>query len=215
MPDTAGTDYRQAHHKTSIVVSEIDLAARRLHYFHNAGFFALEGEDFDRLLNIGAPAAELPLFAELVRIDRLRHRPLDELRTLSLAELRFQLSRRPSGNPVTRFGQRYAADLPWLRAQGLAHYHAWAFGTVRQLGAAFELGARYLDWLAPVNPASAAEWAAAAAAFDEVSTGCKALILKGARAVMSPKPFDAEAACDPLAEAWARGMAALDAALPR
>ena len=214
MPDTAGTDYRQAHRKTSIVVTEIDLAARRLHYFHNAGFFALEGEDFDRILNLGAPAADLPLFAELIRIDRVKHLPLATLRSLSLAELRCQMERRSATNPVARFGQRYAADLPWLRAQGLAHYHAWAFGTVRQLGAAFELAARYLDWLAPADPAAQAHWAEAAAAFDEVSTGCKALILKGARAVMSPhKPFDAEAACAPLADAWARGMAALDTAL--
>jgi Domain of unknown function (DUF1839) len=210
MPDTAGTDYRRKHGKTSIVVTALDESARRLHYFHNAGFHALEGEDFERLLATGAPAAELPLFAELVKIDRLVRREPAELRRLTIDELKRHAARRPADNPVLRFGQRFAADLPALRAQGLDHYHLWAFGTIRQLGAAFELAARLLDWLAPAAGDAGTDWRLASEAFDRISVDCKALILKTARTVASGKPFDAEAACAPLAEAWAQGMRALD-----
>lgn len=213
MPDTAGTDYRRKHGKTSIVVTAMDEAARRLHYFHNAGFHALEGEDFDRLLAVGAPAAELPLFAELVKIDRVVRRDPAVLRALTRAELRRHAARRPPDNPVLRFGLRFAADLPLLRERGLDHYHLWAFGTIRQLGAAFELAARLMDWLAPDAGAAASPWAEAARQFDTLSVDCKALILKTARTVASGKPFDAEAACAPLALAWARGMQAVDEGL--
>ncbi|GAP35844.1 DUF1839 family protein [Piscinibacter sakaiensis] len=213
MPDTAGTDYRRRHGKTSIVVTALDEGARRLHYLHNAGHHALEGEDFDRLLDVGAPAAELPLFAELIKIDRLRRRPPAELRALALAELRIHLARRPADNPVERFAARLAAELPALREAGLDHYHRWAFGTIRQLGAAFELAARLADWFAGGPPTAAAgDWAAAAREFDAVSTHCKAQILKTARIVAGSKPFDAAEAWAPAAQAWARGMAAMDAA---
>ena len=47
-------------------------------------------------------------------------------------------------NPVDRFAERFKRELPVLKERGLAHYHAWAFTTVRQLGAAFELAAAHL-----------------------------------------------------------------------
>ena len=213
MPDTAGTDYRQKHSKTSIVVTALDENARRLHYFHNAGFFGLEGKDFEQLLAAGAPALALPLFAELVKVDRFVRRDPGELRQRALAELRLQAARRPSDNPVRRFALRFEADLPALREQGLDHYHLWAFGTIRQLGAAFELAARLCDWLVPSSAAAAPHWTAAAQQFDAISVGCKALILKTARTVASGKPFEAVAACEPLAQAWQQGMADLDQGL--
>lgn len=213
MPDTAGTDYRSRHGKTSIVVSALDEAGRRLRYFHNAGFHELAGEDFERLLATGAPAADLPLFAELIKIDRLRLRPPAELRALALEELRVHAARRPADDPVQRFAERFDADLPALREAGLDHYHRWAFGTIRQLGAAFELAARLMDWL-DADPASARPgWREAATAFDALSTHCKTLILKTARAVAAGRPYDVPAACAPLSQAWREGMAAVDAGL--
>ena len=55
LPDTAGTDYRRQHTKTTIVLAGIDLDAQCARYFHNAGFFRVEGEDFRRLFGLGAP----------------------------------------------------------------------------------------------------------------------------------------------------------------
>ena len=52
LPDTAGTAYQLAHAKTTIGVNRIDLGANRMGYFHNAGYFEVEGEDFRRVLRI-------------------------------------------------------------------------------------------------------------------------------------------------------------------
>ena len=44
--------YQLAHAKTTIGVNRIDLGANRMGYFHNAGYFEVEGEDFRRVLRI-------------------------------------------------------------------------------------------------------------------------------------------------------------------
>ena len=181
LPDTSGTDYRRQHTKSTIVVNDLDVGARRLGYFHNAGYFLLDGEDFDKTFRLDL---EMPFFAELVRIDRLVRRPPAELAAMSRKLLARHLARRPVDNPVARFAARFATDLPGLQARGLHYYHAWAFATVRQRGAAAELMALYLRWLGD------ADFAPAAAAYDTISTGAKTFILKAARAVNSKKPFE-------------------------
>jgi hypothetical protein len=212
LPDTAGTDYRQQHVKTTIVLNELDVAQQRLGYFHNAGYHWLEGEDFRRTFQLdGTPAGALPLYAELVRVDRLQRRPPAELAELSWALLKEHFAWRPVDNPVERFADRFARELPALKERGLAHYHAWAFTTVRQLGAAFELAAAHLRWLQPHRPE--APLAAAAEPFERIAQESKALILKGARVVNARREFDPVQALAPTAEAWARGMSLLDAAL--
>jgi hypothetical protein len=207
LPDTQGTDYRGQHTKTTIAINEVDLEARRIGYFHNAGYYALQGEDFERTFRIGEPRDPtfLPLFAETVRMDRLVRRSPAELRAMSRALLRTHLARRPADNPVTRFERRFAADLPVLTAQGLATYHAWAFATTRQLGAAAELAAAYVRWLgeAPLLPAGEA--------IDVISSGAKTFILKAARAVNARRPLDAGAMFAEMAAAWQRGMELLSA----
>jgi hypothetical protein len=213
LPDTAGTDYRHKHTKTTAVLNALDLEQRTLGYFHNAGYFELAGQDFDRTFRLGEPAdpAFMPLFAELITFERKVNRPPDTLRAMSRGLVAKYLRRRPAANPVTRFAQRFEADLPMLRERGLDHYHAWAFGTTRQLGAAFELGSQMLDWL---NDSGHANLAQASAEFKTISDICKALILKTARAVASGKPLDVGAACAPMAAAWENGMSALDTAAP-
>ena len=195
LPDTSGTDYRRQHTKSTIVLNDLDVAGKRLGYFHNAGYFVLDGEDFEQTF---APPV-MPFFAELVRIDRLVRRPEAELRARSGKLLARHLARRPPTNPVARFAARFAGDLPELQARGLPYYHAWAFATVRQLGAAAELMAMYLRWLAEPD---AGQFAPAAAAYDTISSGAKAFILKAARAVNSKKPFDAAATMAEWADAW-------------
>jgi Domain of unknown function (DUF1839) len=202
LPDTAGTDYQRQHTKTTIVVNDFDPERRRLGYFHNAGYFELEGDDFVRTFRVGyAPDPTfMPLFAELVRIDALARRGKPELVEISRALVRRHLGRRPKTNPVTRFGARFAAELPAIQAAGLGFYHAWAFATVRQLGAAFEAAAFHLRWLEDSSLGPAAE------AFDQVSGGAKTFILKAARAVNSKKPFEASPIFDEIATSWQRGM---------
>ena len=196
LPDTSGTDYRRTHTKSTIVIN--DLERRRLGYFHNAGYFVLEGEDFAQTFRLDREPdpAFMPFFAEFIRIDRRVIRP--DIKEASRALVAKHLKRRAVDNPVRRFAVRFARDLPDLQARGLAHYHAWAFATVRQLGAAAELLARYCEWAGTPVPA-----------FDQISTGAKSFILKAARAVNSKKPFDPSATFEEWASAWDTALAAL------
>ena len=108
---------------------------------------------------------------------------------------------------MRRFAARFSRELPELQERGLAHYHAWAFATIRQLGAAFELAAEHLKWLQREGIAMPSE---AIGAFAAIAEGNKTLILKAARAVNAKRAFDAAPAFDEMAAAWDAGMAALD-----
>lgn len=208
LPDVAGTDYRRAHAKTTIVVAAVDAAARRLGYFHNAGYFELEGEDFDGALGLGGDATRraLPLYAELLRLDRLERRAPDALRAIARRLLAGHLERAPRHDPVAAFAARIGADLADLATRPPETYHAWAFATLRQLGSAAELGALHLRWLGEA-------FEPAAVALDRVSTDTKAMVLKAARAVVVRKPWDPTEALATIGRARAEALAAAGAAL--
>jgi hypothetical protein len=202
LPDTAGTSYRAEHVKTSAAIEAIDPAAERLRYFHNAGYYELEGEDYRGVLRVGAPTGGeiLPPYTELVRFDAGPAPEGEDLRAAARAVLAEHLRRRPAANPFARFGERLAEDLPGLVGGGDADYHAYAFATVRMVGAAFEIGASHVDWLL------GEEGADAAAAMREIVEGSKLLSFKLARR----RAFDPAANVDALAGAWARAMERLD-----
>ena len=209
LPDTAGTDYRTKHSKTTILLNSLDVEARHLGYFHNAGYFELSGEDFTQLfrMDVGPTPEFLPLFAELVRIDRMTHLPPSELAAISWDLLKRHLARRPATNPMHRFGKRFQKDLPLLQASGLAHYHAWAFASIRQAGAAFDLLAAHCRWQAGFGRG---ELTAAAVCFDAIAQGHKVLILKAARAVNSGRPLDAAPLFAEMAQSWDQGIPLLE-----
>jgi hypothetical protein len=210
LPDTAGTDYRQQHTKTTIVLGAVDLDAQRLDYFHNAGYFSLQGEDFVETFRLGrAPDPSfLPLYAELVRRDRVEIRAPQALRAASRELLRQQVGWMPADNPVRRFARRFELDLPVMIEQGLPRYHAWVFGTLRQLGAAAELSALYLNWL---EDGAAGPLEPAAGSLLTLSSIAKSLILKVARAVNARRVVDASASFEAMAAAWDAAHAALRA----
>lgn len=212
LPDTAGTDYRRSHTKTTILMAELDLAGERLGYFHNAGYYELSGEDFRQLFRLDAAPdpAHMPFFAEVVRIDRLVRHPASELSDLSFGLLRRHFAWRPRSNPFSRFAARIEKDLPGMREKGLAHYHQWAFASVRQAGAAYELLAANLRWLASQGYP---ELMGAAERFDAIGQANKGLILKGARAVGAGRPLNADEMLQGMAADWERGMAMLGALL--
>lgn len=146
LPDTRGITYRHGHGKTTIGVNVMDSANRRLDYFHNAGYFRLEGEDFDALMR---PARDngLPLFpyVEFIKFGPAppAHAQMDMSRTL----LAHHLRRRPSQNPFTAWGEVIGADIARLMERPPEWFHTYAFSTLRQAGANFELLATYLAWL--------------------------------------------------------------------
>lgn len=214
LPDTRGTDYRAQHTKTTIIAVEIDVERRRLGYFHNAGYFTLEGDDFAGLFRLNAPRdpAYMPLFAELIRTDRVRRSAPEDLRRKAAALLRRHTARMPAANPVEAFAARFAAELPRLQEEGLGFYHAYAFATVRQLGAAAELASLFLRWLN--EPAGDGTVAEVSDAYARVSSAMKALILKGARAVNAKRSTDFAPLFQPAIADWARASQLLRAARP-
>jgi hypothetical protein len=207
LPDTAGTDYRRQHTKTTIAINALDPAEGRLGYFHNAGYFELSGEDYQRIFpRTAPPAGFLPPYVEFVKMDGLRRATPAELARESVALLRAHLARAPRKDPVAAFGTRFAEDVERLKSGALPDYHLFAFATLRQLGAAFELAAHYLRWLGRNGEA---DLDPAVADFEHVSATTKAMILKTARAVTNKKPVDFAPMLREIGERRAAGMGRL------
>jgi Domain of unknown function (DUF1839) len=204
LPDTATTSYRSEHVKTSVAADAIDLEHETLRYFHSAGLFELEGEDYRGVFRIGRPFSDdvLPPYTELVRFDLGPGPQGDELTEAASGLLRGHLARRPSENPFERFGASLAGQLPALLQGGLDDYHAYAFATVRMAGSAFEIAASHAQWLLGEDAQAAVE------AMGEIVDGCKALSFRLARR----RQFDPESLIGGLADAWARAIDALASA---
>jgi hypothetical protein len=201
LPDTVGTAYRADHVKTTIVPQMIDPESRRLGYFHNAGYFELEGDDYEGLF---APALLAP-YVELVKLDRFTPSPPD-LVARSAAQAVEHLARRPRANPVAEMAARLQTDLGWLAEQGLDAFHQYAFVTVRQCGACAELAASYVEWL---EGAQGERPSGAAAAFQNVAETAKSLQFGLAR-IARGRQFDIGPALDDMASSWDQAMTELD-----
>jgi hypothetical protein len=206
LPDTASTTYRRQHAKTSIAVQAIDAAERRAGYFHNAGYFELDGADFDAVFRQGAVAETLPPYTEVAKLDAAPSPQGLALVGASLALFASHLSRRPQANPVRRFADRFAVDLDWLMTESLDTFHTYAFATFRQVGSAFELGSTYLRWLSARGESGLD---AAASSCDTIAGTAKMLQFKTARAVNTRRPFDASPLLATMAAAWHDAMSAL------
>jgi hypothetical protein len=203
LPDTRGVAYRIDHVKSTIVPQSVDREGRRLGYFHNAGYFELEGEDFDGVFRLGAYADDpgLPPYVELVRLERLRRD--DPGLVGRVVELTAEhLSRRPSDNPVRRMADRIERDLPWLRDQDMETFHLYSFGTCRQCGASAELASSFVGWLNRFDRPGLEE---AADALVDLAAGAKALQFALARAVRG-RAVDLVPIVEPMAESWSRAM---------
>ena len=206
LPDTAGTDYRLKHTKTTIMVASLDVQERKLGYFHNAGYHELNGEDFVKVFRLDMPhdPAYMPQFAEMIRIDRMVHRGEEELAAMSMNLLRRHFAWRPATNPFTRFAMSMMRDLPVISEAGMEHYHLWAFATIRQAGAAYELLAQGLRWL---GAQGLGDFSEAAARFESISRANTALILKGARAAHTGRALDVARLVTSMEKDWDEGMA--------
>lgn len=205
LPDTASTSYRREHVKSSVVAEAIDPAGERLRYFHGAGYYALEGEDYRGVFRLGRELLGdvLPPYTELVRMDAGPALAGEELRNAALELLGEHLRRRPPANPFVRFGEQLGADLPRLLEGDQAAYHDYAFATVRMVGSAFEVGASHVEWLLGDEGLPAAQ------AMRDIVEGSKVLSFKLARR----RAFEPQAAIAELAAAWDAAFAALDRAV--
>jgi hypothetical protein len=204
LPDTATTSYRTDHVKTSCAFEAIDSEAQWLRYFHSAGLFDLEGDDYRGVFRMGEFSDDvLPPYAELVRFDAGPQPEGEELRDAARRLLARHLVKRPAVNPFETFGAQLADQLPMLLERGLEDYHAYAFATVRMAGSGFEILATHADWLLGEAAGEAV------AAIAEIVDGCKALSFRLARR----RPFDPEPLVASLAGGWNRAMQALVTAI--
>jgi hypothetical protein len=205
LPDTHATDYRKRHTKTTIAISQVDVEARRLCYFHNTGLQSLEGDDFDGVFAPGPSERPdyLPPYCEIVKPERARAARPAELRATSAELARHHLTRRPRANPLLAHKAQLAADVALIASGGMPTYHGYCFASLRQLGASMELLAAYLRWLDGETPAACTE---AAASFAAISSTAKGLILRLARVAASGRPTDPSASFELMASAWQRGM---------
>ncbi|GHO81107.1 hypothetical protein KSD_88780 [Ktedonobacter sp. SOSP1-85] len=204
LPDVSDTNYHRMHEKTTIGIQSIDPEARELHYFHNSGYYSLQGEDFDGIFHPDAQAgrtAVLPPYVEFAKFDRLQRHADQELSTLALELLRGYSRRIPSANPFTTYSQHFQAHLAAL--PDLQAYHQYAFATLRQYGACYAYASLFLQWLADYQGAHFKE---AAAHLEAISSGTQVFLLRAARVVRNKKPLDHLPYFEEMAMHWDQAM---------
>lgn len=204
LPDTRGVSYRQEHGKTTVGVNRIDLAARRMEYFHNGTYAALDGEDFEGVWRTGTRSAEDPFlpYAEFLKFGPVPDR--SQLAARAAGTLARHVRRRPETNPVRAFQARLPAQVAALYDRP-AFFHKYAFNTLRQLGANFELLAAALVWL----DAAGFETDEASAEARVIAETAKVVQFQLARAVARRKADALPAQMEPAAEAWDKLMETL------
>jgi hypothetical protein len=209
LPDTAGTSYRAAHVKTSIGIHALDVDGRALGYFHNAGYFQLQGDDFLGVFGLdggrtgGSP---LPPYVEVVKLAAQPPKSGRTLVTSSIDSLVLHLSRVPRRNPFHRYAASLPADLTSLADRPLAEFHGYAFATFRQFGSAFELAGSYLRWLDANGERGLDPMAATC---DTIAATAWTLQIKTARFISTKRPFDPAPLLDTMADAWDDTLAGL------
>ncbi len=220
LPDVAGVSYKIEHAKTTIAVQEIDTSTQGKHlgYFHNAGYYTLDGDDFDGLFS--AASAALPPYVEFVKFDGFQNHSASATRSgratldRSVTLLKSYLERRPNTNPFLSYKERFGEDMEGLSREGLDSFHRYAFATLRQVGAACEISADYLDWISQQGGANTGDTTpargttpanGAASDLRAVSTSAKALQFKIARAVNLKKQPDASL-IQTMASSWESAM---------
>lgn len=205
MPDTRGVAYGQEHGKTTVAINRLDLQAKQLDYFHNAGFFRLEGADFDGLFHLDDGPDDLP-FLPYTEFAKFPEKRPDEahLRREAKRLAAVHFARRPAENPVAAFAKAFPGQVEAVADRPFGFFHKYAFNTLRQLGANFELAGSHLDWLAPDGSLKEAAEAA-----RKISETAKSVQFQLARAVTRRKFDPLATALDPAIEAWDSLMAQL------
>lgn len=198
MPDTHGVGYRSEHGKTTVAINRMDTQNRSLDYFHNGGFFRLDGDDFDGLFQRHLTDEDMP-FLPYTEFAKFPDQPADaaSIRAKSARLLPGHFARRPAANPIRAFMDVFPLQAEAVAERPFAFFHKYAFNTMRQLGANFELAASHLAWLRP-------DGAFAAAANDAIRIAevAKAAQFQLARAVTRKKFAPLADALLPAADAW-------------
>lgn len=209
LPDTHGIGYHQAHGKTTIVANWMDFDTRTMEYFHGLGLHRLEGDDFDGIFQRGDHAKPTPFlpYTEFVKFPEVAPTP-EHILAVSETLLRHHLKRRPATNPIAAFAKVFPAQVEKVSEREFDFFHLYAFNTLRQVGANFELLSSYLEWLAAQDRPQVADGIALA---KTISSTAKMVQFKLARAVMRKKFQGLEEGLAPAIDAWDSLMTLLDA----
>ncbi|ULJ74303.1 DUF1839 family protein [Rhizobium gallicum] len=204
MPDTQGVGYRVEHGKTTIAINRLDMAGRELDYFHNGGFFRLSGDDFNGLFQLHLTDEDLP-FLPYTEFAKFPDSAPGEaaIRQTSRQLLAFHFRRRPVANPIRAFAAVFPAQVEVMAERPFGFFHKYAFNTLRQLGANFELAGSHLDWLS-------ADFAEAAGEARRISEVAKSVQFQLARAVTRKKFEPLQMALEPAVDAWDSMMGLLE-----
>jgi hypothetical protein len=150
----AGHRLSEEHGKTTVAINRLDFAGKRIEYFHNGGFFSLEGEDFDGLFQLHLTDDD-PLFLPYAEFAKFPETPVDAAQTRAVSRalliVHFAVGRAPTrSGPFAVFpvAGRGGAERPF------GFFHKYAFNTLRQFGANFELAGRsFASGILPTNSA--------------------------------------------------------------
>lgn len=209
LPDTRGISYRAEHSKTTIAINRLDRRERSLNYFHNGGYFGLDGDDFDGILQrVDAPGPFSPILFPYVEFVKFGTPPKNPASAIVLVLLRKHLARAPKQNPLRAFAERIETQAEALLGNEPGDFHRYAFNTLRQLGANFELLGSHLDWLAGQGEPGLE---IVAGHCRTISTGAKSLQYQLARAVARRRTAGLAAGLDPLAAAYEDAISVLGA----
>jgi hypothetical protein len=209
LPETQGVGYHQDHGKTTVGINRLDLAGRAMDYFHNGGFFRVEGDDFDGLFQLNMPEGTLPFlpytefakFPDLVPTESHQRKGAERLLVQHFA-------RRPTQNPLAAFAAVFPSHVEALSKRPFEYFHKYAFNTLRQFGANFELLATHLAWLQADG-----RYQDAIADALKISEVAKSAQFQVARAITRKKFEPLKTALDPAIEAWDRLMTGLQSTI--
>jgi len=208
LPDTGGVSYQLTHGKTTIGVNHLDTGRRVLHYFHNAGFFELSGADYDGIFRqpYTAGSAQAALFPYVEFVKNASRKPAAVTHGLAIKLLKHHLLSRPANNPMRAFQQGFPAHAEQLAQRPMDFFHVYAFNTLRQIGANFEMLGSHLSWLATLGEKNLESGISAA---NEIAASAKTIQFQLARAVARKKFDSFVAGLEPLAVAYDAVFAAL------
>jgi hypothetical protein len=207
MPDTQGVGYRNEHGKTTIGINRLSEKDRELDYFHNGGFYRLSGDDFDGVFGRFYPEGSPPFlpYTEFVKFPETVPGK-GHIRAQARALLERHLSRMPRANPVAAFAREFPMQVSAIADRPFSFFHKYAFNTLRQLGANFELAASHFRWLS-----DDAEFEEAAKSALIIANAAKTAQFQLARA-LTRKKFDAlGSVLDPAVEGWEKVATILQA----
>lgn len=204
LPDTDGVSYRLQHTKTTIGIARMDAGARRIDYFHNSGLYRLEGDDYAGIFGPPAHPAVLFPYTEFVKFNA--GPPAADLAAASAALLQKHLRFRPDGNPIADYARAFPTHAADLAARPAEYFHAYAFNTLRQLGANFELLGSYLAWLGSARLVDLTEESTAAMT---IAGGAKSAQFMLARAMARGRLAAYAPDLDPMIEAYETVFATL------